>query len=175
MMSSRDKLDTELSDSARSAESGHSVQSEVSSRRAASPEEDPSSSATPANGEAQAAGQASKRVLVVDDNEDAAELLREILSCLGHRVEVAYDGATALEVAKAFRPEVALLDIGMPVMNGYELAALLRQSDLPTPRLIAITGYGAEAVAGEEGFDRHLMKPFDVNQLRDLIAEPPRR
>lgn len=113
-----------------------------------------------------------KRVLIVDDNEDAAELLREILCCLGHHVEVAYDGATALKVAEAFRPDVALLDIGMPVMNGYELAARLRKSAGPTPRLIAITGYGADAMAGEEGFDQHLIKPFDVNRLRELIAQP---
>jgi CheY-like chemotaxis protein len=114
----------------------------------------------------------SKRVLVVDDNEDAAELLREILCCLGHRVEVAYDGATALKLAESFRPDVALLDIGMPVMNGHELAARLRQSAGPTPRLIAITGYGADAMAGEECFDQHLIKPFDVNRLRELIAQP---
>ena len=111
-----------------------------------------------------------KRVLVVDDNEDAADLLREILSCLGHRVEVAYDGPTALKLAESFRPDVALLDIGMPVMNGFELAARLRQGSSPAPRLIAITGYGKEAVSGSEGFDQHLMKPFDVNKLRDLIA-----
>jgi CheY-like chemotaxis protein len=120
---------------------------------------------------AEAEAPASKRVLVVDDNEDAAELLREILSCLGHRVEVAYDGATALKLAESFRPEVALLDIGMPVMNGYELAARLRKGAGPTPRLIAITGYGADAMAGE-GFDQHLIKPFDVNRLRELIAQP---
>lgn len=113
----------------------------------------------------------SKRVLVVDDNEDAAELLREILSCLGHCVEVAYDGPTALKLAESFRPDVALLDIGMPIMNGYELAARLRQGSSPAPRLIAITGYGKEAVAGSEGFDQHLMKPFDVNKLRELIAQ----
>jgi CheY-like chemotaxis protein len=111
-------------------------------------------------------------VLVVDDNEDAADLLREILSCLGHRVEVAYDGATALKLAESFRPEVALLDIGMPVMNGYELAARLRKSAAPIPRLIAISGYGAEAISGEGGFDQHLIKPFDVNRLRELIAQP---
>lgn len=144
MMSSRDKLDADSSEFA------------VSARR---------EEASPGEG-----AQPSRRILVVDDNEDAAELLREILCCLGHRVEVAYDGPTALELAKSFRPDVALLDIGMPVMNGYELAARLRQSDLPTPRLIAITGYGAEAIPGEAGFDQHLMKPFDVNQLRDLIA-----
>jgi len=123
---------------------------------------------------AEAEAPASKRVLVVDDNEDAAELLREILSCLGHRVEVAYDGATALKLAESFHPDVALLDIGMPVMDGYELAARLRKSAGPTPRLIAITGYGAETVAAEaeEGFDQHLIKPFDVNRLQELIAQP---
>jgi CheY-like chemotaxis protein len=123
------------------------------------------SSAAP---EAEASG--SKRVLVVDDNEDAAELLREILCSLGHSVEVAYDGATALKLAESFRPDVALLDIGMPVMDGYELAARLRQGAGPTPRLIAITGYGADAVSAGADFDRHLMKPFDVDRLRELIA-----
>src|SRR5690606_37957718 len=117
-----------------------------------------------------AAEASSRRVLVVDDNEDAAELLREILSCLGHQVEVAFDGMSALELAKSFRPDVALLDIGMPVMNGYELAGRLRELDIPTPRLIAITGYGAESAPGVDGLDRHLLKPFDVNQLRDLVA-----
>jgi CheY-like chemotaxis protein len=121
---------------------------------------------------AEAEAPAGKRVLVVDDNEDAAELLREILCCLGHRVEVAYDGATALELAESFHPDVALLDIGMPVMNGYELAARLRECGGPTPRLIAISGYGAETVAAKAGFDQHLLKPFDVNRLRDLIAQP---
>jgi len=146
-MSSRAQLDSESTESAASA--GAAATSPVG-----------------------AEGPTSKRVLVVDDNEDAAELLRELLCCLGHHVEVAYDGATALKLAESFRPDVALLDIGMPVMNGHELAARLRQSSGPTPRLIAITGYGSDAMAGDESFDQHLIKPFDVNRLRELIAQP---
>jgi CheY-like chemotaxis protein len=152
MMSSRTQLDSESDSESMATAAATGGKDETSAAGARAPE--------------------GKRVLVVDDNEDAAELLREILSCLGHRVEVAYDGATALKLAESFRPEVALLDIGMPVMNGYELAARLRKSAGPTPRLIAITGYGADAIAGEEGFDQHLIKPFDVNRLRELIAQP---
>jgi CheY-like chemotaxis protein len=115
----------------------------------------------------------SKRILVVDDNEDAAELLREILSYLGHSVEVAHDGMTALKLAESFQPDIALLDIGMPVMNGCELAARLREQHASTPlRLIAVTGYAPEALTTSDGFDTHLVKPFDVQKLQQLIAQP---
>ncbi len=120
-----------------------------------------------------AGGESSKRILIVDDNEDAAELLRELLSYLGHRVEVAHDGFTALRVAESFHPEVALLDISMPLMSGSELAARLREhpGQARSMRLIAITGYSAENVS-IEGFDSHLLKPFDVEKLKELIAQP---
>jgi CheY-like chemotaxis protein len=116
----------------------------------------------------------SKRILVVDDNEDAADLLREILSCLGHRVEVAHDGVTALALARSFRPDVALLDIGMPVMNGCELAARLREDQNPSSplRLIAVTGYAPDALSPTDVFDTHLVKPFDLQKLQQLIAQP---
>jgi CheY-like chemotaxis protein len=120
-----------------------------------------------------AARSAGKRILIVDDNEDAAELLRELLSYLGHRVEVAHDGFTALNVAESFRPDIALLDISMPMMSGSELATRLRQhpGQAQSLRLIAITGYAAENVS-TEGFDSHLLKPFDVEKLKQLIAQP---
>jgi CheY-like chemotaxis protein len=112
-----------------------------------------------------------KRILVVDDNEDAADLLRELLSCLGHDVQVANDGPTALKLAESFQPDIALLDIGMPGMNGRELAARLRTQGQPSSlRLIAVTGYAAEVLSPEDGFETHLVKPFDVTQLQQLIA-----
>jgi CheY-like chemotaxis protein len=116
----------------------------------------------------------SKRILVVDDNEDAAELLREILLHLGHRVEVAHDGLTALKLAESFQPDIALLDIGMPIMSGCELATRLRQHQKPSSRLrlIAVTGYAPETLAPELGFETHLVKPFDLQRLQQLIAQP---
>ena len=118
----------------------------------------------------------SKRILVVDDDDDAAELLREILSSLGHRVEVANDGATALKLAESFRPEIALLDIGMPIMDGCELASRLRehQSASSPLRLIAVTGYPGELLSPADDFETHLVKPFDLKELEKLIAQPAR-
>src|SRR5690606_31061 len=105
-----------------------------------------------------------RRILVVDDNEDAAKMLGSALSALGHEVRVAHDGPHALAVAREFQPEAAVLDIGLPVMDGYELArglcALLPQR----PRLIALTGYGQDSDrerARGAGFDLHLVKPVD--------------
>src|SRR5690606_6620320 len=94
-------------------------------------------------------GASRRRVLVVDDNEDAAVMLQHALGSLGHRVEVAPDGPSALDVCKTFSPDVALLDIGLPVMDGYELAVRLREllvksGRVPSLRLLAVTGYGQE-------------------------------
>jgi len=115
-----------------------------------------------------------RRVLVVDDNEDGANLLSEALSALGHTTRVAHDGPSALSLAATFRPEIALLDIGLPVMDGYELARRLRTSDTAVPglRLLAMTGYGQESdrrSAREAGFDDHMTKPIDFNALAALI------
>ena len=118
----------------------------------------------------QAAGR-ERRVLVVDDNLDAAELLAEVLRASGHVVEVAHDGPTALRVASVFRPESALLDIGLPVMDGYELARRLH-SQLGKVRLIAVTGYGQpadRARAREAGFSAHLIKPVDFEELQRAL------
>jgi CheY-like chemotaxis protein len=109
------------------------------------------------------------RILVVDDNPDAAELLADSLRALGHTARVAFDGPSAIEEARTFQPDVALLDLGLPVMDGFEVAhrlkSLPRLQDL---QLVAITGYGQEVDrrrTREVGFDEHLVKPVDVEAL----------
>lgn len=110
-----------------------------------------------------------RKVLVVDDNEDAADLLAEALSCLGHQVQTALDGPQALRLLDDFVPDVALLDIGLPVMDGYELARQMRARLGNRPLwLIAVTGYGEEKAreaAREAGFNQHLTKPVDLPAL----------
>jgi signal transduction histidine kinase/ActR/RegA family two-component response regulator len=114
------------------------------------------------------------RILVVDDNRDAAEMLSGLLSGSGHTVQVAYDGETALRQAAAFRPEAGLLDIGMSGMDGYQLAARLRKDpQLKDLFLVAITGYGQEEDrrrALSAGFDAHLTKPADPTEIAKLLA-----
>jgi CheY-like chemotaxis protein len=118
-----------------------------------------------------------RRILVADDNEDAAESLAMLLELSGHEVRIANDGAQALRLAEEFRPDAAFLDIGMPKMNGYLVAQHLRK----TPwggrmRLIALTGWGQEdnkRQAEESGFDHHVTKPVDPDQLEALIADLP--
>jgi PAS domain S-box-containing protein len=114
----------------------------------------------------------SLRVLVVDDNADAADLLAEALGASGHVTSVAQDGPTALHVACTFRPDIALLDIGLPVMDGYELAGRLR-SQFGAVRLIAVTGYGQtpdRERARAAGFDVHLIKPVDLDALLAAVG-----
>ena len=119
----------------------------------------------------------SRRILVVDDNVDNADLLAEALEACGYETRVAYNGPSALDVAAAFRPEIAFLDIGLPVMDGFELARRLRAAHEGPIQLIAITGYGQEADrqrSSEAGFDRHLVKPIQLQTLTALIeAMPP--
>jgi CheY-like chemotaxis protein/anti-sigma regulatory factor (Ser/Thr protein kinase) len=122
-----------------------------------------------------ARSRAGRRVLVVDDNRDAADLLGEALELDGHSVHVAYDGPSALKAAKELRPEIALLDIGLPVQDGYEVARQLRvrwnENDL---RLVAITGYGAATDherSRDAGFVAHLTKPLDLSRVRTLLSE----
>jgi CheY-like chemotaxis protein len=115
------------------------------------------------------------RILVVDDNDDSAVMLGEILRRLGEAVEVAHDGPSALDQARRWTPDLALLDIGLPLMDGYELGARLREQQ-GAIRLIALTGYGQEtdhARSREAGFEAHLVKPVDVQRLRKAI-EPAR-
>jgi CheY-like chemotaxis protein len=115
------------------------------------------------------------RILVVDDNVDSADSLTLLLRHTGHTVEVAYDGSRALELAESFEPEVAFLDIGLPGMNGYDLAQQLRSKRaLKKTLLIALSGYGREddvRRAREAGFDHHLTKPADFEDVQDLLAK----
>jgi PAS domain S-box-containing protein len=117
-----------------------------------------------------------RRVMLVDDNEDAANALGTLLESHGHEVEIFYDPVTALSAAQHFKPEIAVLDIGLPVLNGYELAAKLRSVMGEQPcRLIALTGYGQEADKAKSqiaGFEKHLVKPVCLNQLAGLINSP---
>ena len=117
--------------------------------------------------------EASKRILVVDDNTDAAELMAELFERSGHRTAVAFDGPSALEIAATFAPEIAVLDIGLPVMDGYELARRLREQ-IAKIHLIALTGYGQSsdrARALDAGFDVHLVKPVDPTALRAAVLK----
>jgi CheY-like chemotaxis protein len=110
-------------------------------------------------------------VLIVDDNRDAAELLGQILESFGYAVRLAHDGPEALQLARAFRPAVALLDIGLPVMDGYELARKLR-SRLPDIRLVAVTGYGQpndRRRALDAGFQAHLIKPVTIGTVTETL------
>ena len=112
------------------------------------------------------------RVLIVDDNEDAANLLSDALEELGYTTRVAHDGVSALRLAEEFEPEVALLDIGLPVMDGYELARRIRSRPSPPPKLVAVTGYGQQSDRGqsrEAGFDEHLVKPVDLLKVQALL------
>jgi len=121
--------------------------------------------AVPASTEAASVAVESRRVLLVDDNIDAADMLAHLLQASGHRVKVAYDPVTALRLLDTFAPEVAILDIGLPVMDGYDLAIKLRERlGHDACRFIALTGYGLDADRGRSqaaGFERHLVKPVD--------------
>ncbi|HEY7171101.1 MAG TPA: ATP-binding protein [Vicinamibacterales bacterium] len=115
------------------------------------------------------------RVLVVDDNEDAAVMLSDALTQAGHQTAVAHDGPTALQLGARFQPHVALLDIGLPVMDGFELARQIRASAaMANTRLVAVTGYGQEhdrQRTQAAGFDAHLIKPVDLHDVTDLIVQ----
>ncbi len=115
------------------------------------------------------------KVLVVDDNVDLAELLSESLAELGYVTQMAHDGVSALAAVEGFRPDVAVLDIGLPVMDGYELARRLRAlPEFASLRLIALSGYGQDSdrqLAKLAGFDAHLVKPVDLTRLTAVIDE----
>jgi CheY-like chemotaxis protein len=115
-----------------------------------------------------------RRVLIVDDQQDTAELVAMVLGEHGHEVKVAHDGETALSVAIEFRPQVALLDIGLPVMDGLKLAALMRATPgLADCRLIAVSGYCTEqdrARSRSAGFHSHLAKPVGIDALLLAIS-----
>jgi CheY-like chemotaxis protein/anti-sigma regulatory factor (Ser/Thr protein kinase) len=117
----------------------------------------------------------SRRVLVVDDNVDAAELLGEVLELDGHEVSVVHDGTAALGRVETFAPEVVFLDIGLPGLDGYEVARRLRRRPGGAElRLVAVTGYGQASDrqrSREAGFDHHLVKPVELDTVRALVAE----
>ncbi len=118
----------------------------------------------------------SLRILIVDDNLDSARTLARLLRLLGHRTFTAHDGGEALEVAEEERPDVVLLDIGLPVLNGYDVARQIRQRPWGRDiQIIALTGWGQESDrqrSKESGFDHHLVKPIDPDALRGLLLGP---
>ena len=112
------------------------------------------------------------RVLVVDDNYDAAASLAMLLKLMGHEVETAHDGLEAVAKAKTFRANVILLDIGMPRLNGYEAARQIRAQGKKGLKLVALTGWGQQEDrrrSEEAGFDAHLVKPVDLTVLTKLL------
>jgi CheY-like chemotaxis protein len=123
------------------------------------------------------AGGNGRRLLVVDDNRDAADSLALLLGFDGHDVRVAYTGRQALEVAREFLPDVAILDLGLPDLSGYDVARQMRREPaLAGVQLIALSGWGQDEhqqQAREAGFDQHLIKPADPDELLGLLAEKP--
>ena len=122
--------------------------------------------------------QIGNRVLVVDDNRDAADSLAMLLSLDGHDVHVCYAGRAALEAVHDFHPSIVVLDLGLPDLNGFEVARHLRRdASLGKIRLIALTGWGQaddRRRTLEAGFDHHLTKPVDPDQLNRLLQETER-
>jgi len=116
-----------------------------------------------------------ERILVVDDTRHAAETSRDALASHGSAVAMTSDSASALGIAREFRPDIALLDIGMPIVDGYALASQLRRvRGLAGIRLVAVTGFGQpgdKERAMKAGFDRHLVKPVDIRNLVHVIEE----
>jgi PAS domain S-box-containing protein len=120
-----------------------------------------------------------RRILVVDDNEDSASSLADLLAIQGHETRTAHDGLEAVAAAEAFRPEVVLLDIGLPRLNGYDAARQIREQPWGKAMLlVALTGWGQDEdrrKSIEAGFDAHLVKPANPDALRKLLASRPRR
>ena len=120
---------------------------------------------------------ASRRVLVVEDNPDGRESLRLLLLLLGHEVDTAADGAEGVEKALEVRPDVAIVDIGLPRLNGYEVARRIRAARGDTILLIACTAYDhpdARRRVMESGFDAHLVKPMEISELLPWLENGPR-
>lgn len=116
-----------------------------------------------------------ERVLLVDDNQELADITAKLLGLLGYQVHTCYNGQAGIEAAEAWRPDVLLLDIGMPYLDGYQVCRRIRQQawgqSLP---IIALTGFGREADKQRSwaaGFDAHLLKPIDYTTLPELLAK----
>jgi PAS domain S-box-containing protein len=129
--------------------------------------------------EAEPAATARRRVLVADDNLDAAESLSMLLTMMGHEVRAAHDGAQAVEQAEQFRPDLILMDVGMPRLDGLQAAMRIRSMDWgASPVIVALTGWGQDADrerSKEAGCDVHLVKPLDFDRLAVLLAQAPAR
>jgi PAS domain S-box-containing protein len=118
----------------------------------------------------------SRRILVVDDNRDASDTLAMLLRAMNHDVRVAHDGPSAIQDAGAFKPEIVLLDIGLPGMDGFEVARRLREGFQPETVLVAISGYGQDEDrrrARESGFDHYFTKPVGLDVLRGFLSGLP--
>ncbi len=117
-----------------------------------------------------------RRILIVDDNRDAADALAELMRDFGHDVSTAHDGRSALESATTHPPELVLLDISMPEMDGFEVARRLREEvGLRDAILVALSGYGGDRhrrLSREAGFDHHVTKPVDASKLEELLKLP---
>ena len=133
-----------------------------------------SAGASPAQPKAATAAPHRRRVLIVDDNVDAAETLQMVVSTMGHDAETAHDGRAALEAARSRRPDIVLLDISMPGMDGFTVARRIRsEPELRKIRVVALTGFGQQddrRRTREAGFDDHLVKPVSREDLRRLLA-----
>jgi CheY-like chemotaxis protein len=138
--------------------------------------QEPASSQAPTPARAQPAPASRSRILVVDDLAASAETLMTLLEMEGFEVRIAAEGMQAIRVAQEFRPEVVLLDIGLPGMNGFEVANRLRAlPECGSALMIALTGYGeaeSRSRSAAAGFDFHMVKPADVNLLLGMIANP---
>jgi PAS domain S-box-containing protein len=160
------------------ASAGPGRGSEFVVRLPALPEEPAGAPTAAETAETAPAPRSALRILVVDDNVDAADSLTMLLQLAGHEVRTAHDGPTALLIAQAFHPEVVLLDIGMPGMDGYEVARRLRQQPQgQAAHLVALTGWGQETDrrrSTEAGFDYHLVKPVQPNALEEVLARSNR-
>lgn len=119
-----------------------------------------------------------RSILIVDDNQDAADSLGALLGLMGNEVHIAYDGEQALEMAAALEPQIVLMDIGLPKLNGYEAARRMRT--LPGMRealIVALTGWGQgedRRRSREAGFDHHLVKPVALDDLQNVLMQPCR-
>jgi CheY-like chemotaxis protein len=128
----------------------------------------------PAGQKKKASTPSALRILVVDDNRDAAATLSMLLRIIGNEVRTAYNGLEGFTLASEFRPQVVLLDLGLPGMNGYQVARRIRQQEWGKGIvLIAVTGWGQERdrqTARESGFDHHMVKPVDPSKLMELLG-----
>ena len=127
----------------------------------------------------QTAGTGKTRILVVDDNEDSAISLATMLEMLGHEARAAFDGVAAVETAESYKPDIVLLDIGLPKMSGLAAARKIREQSWGQAMfLIAVTGWGDEKDrrrSAEAGFDLHLVKPVDPAELENVLAQHQRK